>query len=517
VHSKSRIPFLLGGLAATAAVTASLATAATTKRFDSTVTLAKKHPFHGHVSSRKDACERHRKVKVFSVQPGRDELSCKTRTNRKGKWSIPSTANGDVYAKVKRRERGGADTTLICRSDRSPRRHFDPKPNILIFLTDDQRARGSMIEMPTVRRVFGRGGTEFTNGYETTPQCCPSRSSIFSGQYAHNTGIVVNDGSTFNAKDTWERYLHRNGYFTGLIGKYLNTVPTDDAPYFDFTDIGGNTSEPEQVTMARAVNEFFRQAEVHDSQPWALEVGSRSPHFPWDSQPDDPRPVPVFKAPFKPASFQEADRTDKHPSVQKRSYSDQTFVDQYHGQQLETQTADEEFSQVWETIKDHREGGGKLLGFFLSDNGYAWGDHGLWGKGEPYLEHSEVPFYVRWPGHVAASAKDARIAANIDIAPTIYDAAGIKPGYSVDGMSLLRDRQRPWLLLEYLNPDTPAIPRWRAFLAPGKREYIQWEDGFVEDYDLRRDPNQMDARNLADPTIAAKIEAAKNCRGADCP
>src|SRR5439155_9122367 len=91
------------------------------------------------------------------------------------------------------------------------------RPNILIFLTDDQRAAGSMVEMPAVRRVFGQGGTQFPNGYVTTPMCCPSRSSIFSGQYAHNTGIVVDDGSGFNSKDTWERYLHDNGYYTGLI------------------------------------------------------------------------------------------------------------------------------------------------------------------------------------------------------------------------------------------------------------------------------------------------------------
>ena len=112
------------------------------------------------------------------------------------------------------------------------------RPNILIFLTDDQRAAGSMIEMPAVRRVFAQGGTRFPNGYVTTPMCCPSRSSIFSGQYAHNTGVITNDGSNFDSRYTWERYLHQNGYYTGLIGKFLNEVPTPDAPYFDFRDPG---------------------------------------------------------------------------------------------------------------------------------------------------------------------------------------------------------------------------------------------------------------------------------------
>jgi arylsulfatase A-like enzyme len=391
------------------------------------------------------------------------------------------------------------------------------RPNVLIYLTDDQRDAGSMIEMPAVRWVFGHGGTEFTSGFVTTPQCCPSRASIFSGQYAHNTGIIINDGTTFNSNDTWVRYLHDRGYFTGMIGKYLNLVPTFQAPHFDYANVGRNATEPEQVTIARAVNQFFARAERVDSQPWALVVAAYSPHSPWTTVPKHlPGPIPRFAAPYKSPSYQEEDRSDKHPSVQRRSYGDQTFSEAYYGQQMETHAADEEFLQVWQTIRDRREGG-NLLGFFLSDNGFAWGDHGLWGKGEPYLENSEVPFYVRWPGHFGARVQDTRTAANIDIAPTIYQATGINPRYLLDGRSLLGQWRRPWLLLEYLNPDTPLVPPWYSYVAPGKRQYVQWSDGFVEDYNLRGDPGELTARNVADPTIAAKLDAAKTCAGATCP
>ena len=390
------------------------------------------------------------------------------------------------------------------------------RPDILIFLTDDQRDAGSMAEMPEMHKVFVNGGTHFINGYVTTPQCCPSRASIFSGEYAHNTGIVTNDGSTFNSYDTWEHYLHHQGYFTGLVGKYLNGVPTPGAPYFDFTDVGRNYTEPEATTMARGASRFFALESSHPAQPWALEVSTYSPHEPWTSTPITPYPVPSFVAPYKPPSFQEADRSDKDISVQGRHYSAQLFADQYAGQQMETHTADEEFGRLWQTIRDHNERG-NLLAFFLSDNGYAWGDHGLWGKGEPYIENSRVPFYVRWPGHVPAGAVDSRIAANIDIAPTIYQAAGIKPQYAVDGHSLLGSWRRPWILLEFQNPEIWDIPPWTSYLAPGQRQYIQWSDGFVEDYNLRRDPAEMSARNVPDPTIAAKLGAATTCRGSTCP
>jgi arylsulfatase A-like enzyme len=390
------------------------------------------------------------------------------------------------------------------------------RPNILIFLTDDQRAAGSMIEMPTVRRVFGQGGTRFPNGYVTTPMCCPSRSSIFSGQYAHNTGVVEDNGTPFIPAHSWEHYLHGHGYYTGLIGKYLNDVPTPGAPYFDYTNVGRNAREPEQTTMARAVNGFFQAESAHPKQPWALEVATYSPHAPWTSMPTNPTAVPPFAPPFKPASFQEADRTDKDSSVQRVSYPDQTFEDQYHGQQLETQTADEEFAHLWKTIRD-RQQAGNLLSFFLSDNGYAWGDHGLWGKGRPYIEDSRVPFYVRWPGHFTAGVGDSRIAANIDIAPTIYEATGIQPGYTVDGHSLLDNWQRQWLLLEFQATNNRAVAPWYSYLAPGKRQYIHWSDGFVEDYNLTSDPAEMNASNAPDAAIEAKLNAAATCSGNSCP
>ena len=112
---------------------------------------------------------------------------------------------------------------------------------------------------------------------------------------------------------------------------------------------------------------------------------------------------------------------------------------------------------------------------------------------------------------------DSRVAANIDIAPTIYQATGINPGYTVDGRSLLDNWQRKWLLLEFQDPDIPQIPPWYSYLAPGERQYVHWSDGFIEDYNLRSDPAEMNASNAPDPSIEAKLAAAETCRGNSCP
>lgn len=66
-------------------------------------------------------------------------------------------------------------------------------PNVLIIVTDDQRAGGDTLSvMPETRRLLARGGTRYPNAFAATPLCCPSRATILTGRYAHNTGVRNN-------------------------------------------------------------------------------------------------------------------------------------------------------------------------------------------------------------------------------------------------------------------------------------------------------------------------------------
>jgi hypothetical protein len=65
------------------------------------------------------------------------------------------------------------------------------RPNFLLILSDDQR-HDTMDYMPrTKAHIFGEG-VSFPNAYITTPLCCPSRSSILTGMYAHKHGVRLN-------------------------------------------------------------------------------------------------------------------------------------------------------------------------------------------------------------------------------------------------------------------------------------------------------------------------------------
>src|SRR5688572_23696620 len=103
-----------------------------------------------------------------------------------------------------------------------------PRPNVLLIVTDDQRAEDTLQVMPSTRRIFGRGGTKFGNAVTTTPTCCPSRATIMSGRYAHNHGVWHNNNNQdqLDQLDTDSLLAHqlsRAGYRTGIVGKYLNS------------------------------------------------------------------------------------------------------------------------------------------------------------------------------------------------------------------------------------------------------------------------------------------------------
>src|SRR5262245_53021086 len=157
-------------------------------------------------------------------------------------------------------------------------------PNVLIILTDDQRF-DTLGVMPKTRGAFLDHGTLFANAVATTPLCCPSRSTIMTGRFPHNTGVQGNgDAERLDQDTTLQRYLHDAGYQTGVIGKFLNDWPLEDTPpHFDHVALvdhgyvdrtwnldGSLHTLPDYTTsfMADRAVQDLRAFARHPERPW---------------------------------------------------------------------------------------------------------------------------------------------------------------------------------------------------------------------------------------------------------
>src|SRR5918996_1892520 len=343
---------------------------------------------------------------------------------------------------------GWAVTTVPVRAQPSG-------PNVVIILTDDQRATETLQAMPKTTAWLAQGGVQFPNAYATTPLCCPSRAAIMTGQLNHNNGVHRNlDKALLPQGNTIQRILGDAGYATGIAGKYLNGWRQSDGPppHFDRYSVITRTSTDDefdadnytqttfleedspvekQVTtystdyIAQEAQDFLLDWHADDpSRPWFLYAAPFAPHSPWI-------PEPAYSAAGvgtwagNPAVF-EADRTDKPPYVRNQAH---TFAE---GQQIRTQqlrtllSVDDLVDQVFETIEATGDLG-NTVAFFLSDNGFMWGEHGVLSKKVPYTDSIRIPFLVRWPGRLAPGTVDERIVANIDVAPSSSTRQGSRP------------------------------------------------------------------------------------------
>lgn len=434
-------------------------------------------------------------------------------------------------------------------------------PNILIIVTDDQRL-DQMDVMPRTRELFGREGVRFSNAYDETPLCCPSRASIFTGRYTHNHGVGGNapaDVARLDLDTTMQHLLHRAGYQTGIAGKFFNAWDLSKAPPdFDRWAIttAGYRNAPFQVDGdKRTIKQYstdyigdralqmLHQFQRDPSRPWFLYVAPFAPHFPYLPDAGDAT-APVPPQHFGPA-VHERDLSDKPPELSEGLKKDPFGFSQAYVGELQKRTllpVDRLVARLLAAVGAKRS----TLAIFISDNGYLLGEHGIIeNKAVPYPESVHVPMYMRWPGHVKPGTVDDRFALNADIAPTVLAAAHVKPltDPPPDGRPLTGPARRDTLFLESSRFNEAietggrvagVIPAWASIIS-GRLQYTQWYArdnrtvSFRELYDLRRDPDELQnllpgGRASQAPRVtrlAQRLEKLRSCRGtagpAACP
>lgn len=367
------------------------------------------------------------------------------------------------------------------------------RPNIVMIVTDDQAASTfNQRYMPLTKRLLAGRGTSFNNAIVSTPQCCPSRATMLTGQYAHNNRVVSNNpgyGLLEDKRSVLPTWLQRAGYRTLHVGKYLNGYEQvqglKPAPGWDrwlsltatsylepvFSIDGERRSYRDRyltsVTGRMAVRLIHRYASR--PKPFYLQLDEFAPHV-GGGEPGrcaggavpDPADGDLFAAEQapRPPSFNEADVADKPSFIQRLPRFDQEQVEEidrlYSCAVASLRAVDRNVASVLRALRLSGELSRTMV-IFTSDNGYAFGEHRFPnGKGLAYDDQLRVPLVIRPPRGFPALAsrgdENPSVVANVDLAPTILDLAGAEPCIKggcrrLDGRSLvglLRGREPGW-------------------------------------------------------------------------
>jgi arylsulfatase A-like enzyme len=443
-------------------------------------------------------------------------------------------------------------------------------PNVVVIETDDQVV-GDLAAMPQTRALIADAGVTFDNSFVSLSLCCPSRATFLTGQYAHNHGVRSisppwGGFSKLHGSETLAVWLQRAGYSTGLVGKYLNGYGGNVVPpgwtdfqgllssstyrFFDYTmnvngvreHFGDDVADYQTDVLTQRSLDFIRE-HTGDGAPFFLWTTFVAPHV---GQPHDlqdpigvkstvpaPRDWNAFAGALlpRPPSFDEADVSDKPPSVRYRPRLSRwriaAIANTYRQRLASLLAVDEGVGRIVDALRAAGQLDNTLL-IFTSDNGFMVGEHRIpGGKVVPYEPSIRVPLLMRGPG-IPAGVHRAQLAFNGDLAPTILDAAHARAGLALDGRSLLpfarsaRVHSGRAILIEAPPGNrTNGLPMFTGLRTP-RYKYVQYLHGARELYDLRRDPWELD--NLAGKRSAAGVQRRlarrlarlRGCAGADC-
>lgn len=443
------------------------------------------------------------------------------------------------------------------------------RTNVVFVLTDDLSM--SLVQyMPNVQ-ALAKEGTTFTGYTVTDSLCCPSRSSILTGRFPHNTGVFTNSGrdggfhvfQEQQERDTFATTLRDNGYRTAMMGKYLNGYQPGEHGVrpgwsewdvagggyhqynYDLNENGvvkhyGKAPEDYLTTVVQGKATSFITAAAEAGEPFLLEVATFSPHGPFTPAPQDEQAFPGLKAPRGPSFDQlPAEAPPWLASREPLTAKEIATIDtSYRKRAQSVRSIDRMIGSLRQTLETTGVAGRTVV-VFSSDNGFHLGEHRLAGGKQTAFDHdAHVPLVMAGPG-VRKGASVGATVQNIDLRPTFEELGGLTPGPAVDGRSLvplLRDgRAVGWKkvgLVEHHGPNraaddpdrqTPAAgnpPTYAALRGPDYT-YVEYEGGAKEYYDRTTDPHEL--ANTAAKLPAARaaelhatLEKLRACKGAAC-
>ncbi len=425
----------------------------------------------------------------------------------------------------------------------------DAKPrNVVFILSDDHRydAMGFMghpfLKTPNLDKVAANG-VHLKNAMVTTSLCSPSRASILTGLYTHNHRVIDNNRKVPEGTLYFPQWLQQAGYATAFFGKWhMGNEGDHPQPGFDkwvsFKGQGHYLPPNSDYTLNVDGNRVKQKGYITDELTdyaidWLKQQSAEQPFFIYLSHkavhanftPAERHKGQYADVPWDPPSSQEDvknDRTKPRWLRDQRNswhgvdypYHSELNVERYYKRYCESLLAVDD--SVGRILKQLEEMGvlDETLIIYMGDNGFMFGEHGLIDKRVAYETSIRVPMLMQCPALFEGNTVVQEVVANIDVGPTILEAAGIKTPSHMDGQSFLplaQGKEIKWrdyfLYIYYWEKNYPQSPT--VFCLRGSKwKYITYYGLWDTDelYDLENDPDET--TNLIDkyPKIAREME-----------
>ncbi len=355
------------------------------------------------------------------------------------------------------------------------------RPNILLIHADQHRADclgvngHPFLQTPNLDQLAAQGAN-FTRAYTPIPLCTPARTSLLTGQWPMQHGVIANHGtegerSLQDGTPTFSQALRDAGYFLGYVGKW-GVDPQRDPTNFGFHIY---LSEREYARQRQAMeipprphtNRWFGETDPHiapeQSQlAWGADMTiqllqhaaqQEQPFFlAWHpSEPHLPNVVPEpYASMYPPETIPPwpnfADDLAGKPYIhrqQRRTWGIDGWtwaewapiVGRYLG---EITLLDHQIGRVLATLEELGLAENTVV-IYSADHGDLCGSHGMIDKHYVmYEELVRVPLIVRWPRRVVAGQTiDAFVSSELDLAATFCDSAGVAAPATFAGQSIL--------------------------------------------------------------------------------
>jgi len=389
------------------------------------------------------------------------------------------------------------------------------KPNIIFILSDDHRwdymscAGHPFVQTENMDRL-AREGVLFSNAFVTTSLCSPSRASFLTGQYAHTHGVKNNLTVWRDGNVTFLELFKEAGYDTSFIGKWhmpgklptlrgvdqfiTFTVQGGQGRYFDCPLIidGVETPSRKPYVTEELTDYALEFIERKRDNPFCLYLSHKAVHHQF-------LPPPELKHLYDDAPLKLPDEADQWVGMTRGGMFTGIFgpIEHHIRNYCEALVAmDQQIGRVLAKLDEMGIADDTIV-VYAGDNGYFWGEHRLVDKRWPYEEAIRIPFIVRYPTLIREPGRHAeQMALNIDLAPTLLEAAGLPVPENMDGDSLApillsgsAAGRKAWLY-EYFKEFPYNVPENTA-VRTDTHIYIEYVGGRLPElFDVAKDPKQ---------------------------